>query len=70
MNSYIPSKHVIALATYLSLLPMVYFLPNWLAPYLPEHKLLKLMVLLAIIVPITSYLVLPSFLKLLKLFKQ
>jgi len=58
-----------ALATYLSLLPMVYFLPKWLAPYLPESELLRLMVLLAIIVPITSYLVLPNVIKVLKFIK-
>ena len=69
MNSYTPSKHVMALATYLSLLPMVYFLPKWLTTYLPENELLRLMVLLAIIVPITSYLVLPSVVKILKMLK-
>lgn len=69
MNSYTPSKHVMALATYLSLLPMVYFIPKWLTTYLPENELLRLMILLAIIVPITSYIVLPSVVKVLKLIK-
>lgn len=69
MISYTPNKHVMALATYLSLLPMVYFLPKWLVPYLPESELLRLMILLAIIVPITSYLVLPIVVKILKFIK-
>ncbi|MCW8833255.1 MAG: hypothetical protein OQK09_15090 [Colwellia sp.] len=69
MNSHTPSKHVMALATYLSLLPMVYFLPKWLDSYLPGSEILRLMALLAIIVPITSYFVLPSVVKVLKLIK-
>lgn len=70
MNSYTPSKHVMAFATYLSLLPMVYFLPKCLSAYLPESELLRLMLLLTIIVPITSYLVLPSVVTVLKFIKQ
>ena len=40
MNSNMPSKHVMAIATYLSLLPLVYFLPKLLYPYLPENELI------------------------------
>jgi len=60
MHTFTPNKHILAIATYFSLLPLGYFLPKLLAPYLPESELPRLMVLLAIIVPITSYLILPS----------
>lgn len=66
MNSYKPNKHLMAIATYLSLLPLVYFVPKLLNPYLPESELLRLMILLAIIVPITSYLILPNFVRVLR----
>lgn len=63
MHTFTPNKHILALATYFSLLPLVLFLPKLLNPYLPENDLARLMVLLAIIVPITSYLILPCVVK-------
>ena len=63
MHSFTPNKHILAIATYFSLLPLVFFLPKLLNPYLPENELARLMVLLAIIVPITSYLILPNVVK-------
>lgn len=63
MHTFTPNKHILALATYFSLLPLVLFLPKLLNPYLPENDLARLMVLLAIIVPIISYLILPCVVK-------
>lgn len=63
MHTFTPNKHILALVTYFSLLPLVLFLPKLLNPYLPENDLARLMVLLAIIVPITSYLILPCVVK-------
>ena len=63
MHSFTPNKHILATATYFSLLPLVFFLPKLLNPYLPENELARLMVLLAIIVPTTSYLILPNVVK-------
>ncbi|AIS58246.1 hypothetical protein ABF162_26525 (plasmid) [Vibrio coralliilyticus] len=66
MKANTPSKHVMAIATYWSLLPMVYFLPKVLHPYLPDNDLIRLMILLAIIVPFTSYIILPSVVRLIR----
>jgi antibiotic biosynthesis monooxygenase (ABM) superfamily enzyme len=70
MLTFIPNKHLLAIATYLSLLPLVFFLPKLLNPYLPENELARLMLLLAIIVPIVSYIILPSVVKALKYLKS
>lgn len=53
------NKHVIALINYFTLIPLVYFIPQWLSPYLPAHPLLQVCIIVAIIVPIVSYIVMP-----------
>ncbi|NQZ88792.1 MAG: hypothetical protein HRT54_14555 [Colwellia sp.] len=58
-----PNKHLIALINYLALVPLVYFIPAWLQPYLPENKLLQVSIIVAIIVPIISYIVMPLTMK-------
>jgi len=58
-----PNKHLIALINYLALVPLVYFIPTWLQPYLPENKLLQVSIIVAIIVPIISYIVMPLTMK-------
>lgn len=59
-----PNKHVIALINYLALVPLVYFIPQWLAPYLPANRFLQVGIVVAVIVPIISYIVMPLILKL------
>ena len=54
-----PSKHLLALLNYIALVPLVYFIPQWLGPYLPENQLLQVCIIVAIIVPIISYIVMP-----------
>jgi len=54
-----PNRHLIALINYLALVPLVYFIPTWLQPYLPENKFLEVCIVVAIIVPIISYFVMP-----------
>ncbi|MDP2561616.1 hypothetical protein [Psychrobium sp. 1_MG-2023] len=54
-----PSRHFIALITYLALVPLVYFVPEWINPFLPSSKLIKVAVDVAIIVPIITYMVMP-----------
>ncbi|NQZ79628.1 MAG: hypothetical protein HRT52_01310 [Colwellia sp.] len=54
-----PNKHLIALINYLALVPLVYFIPAWLQPYLPENKFIQVCIIVAIIVPIISYIVMP-----------
>ena len=63
-KSNTPSRHVMALVTFLSLVPLVYFIPGWISPYLPESKLLNVVVSVGVIVPIISYLVLPNVIRL------
>lgn len=65
-----PNKHLIALINYLTLVPLVYFIPTWLQAYLPENKLLQVSIIVAIIVPIISYIVMPLAMKLLNKQKE
>jgi len=65
-----PNKHLIALINYFTLIPLVYFIPLWLSPYLPANPLLQVCVVVAIIVPIISYVVMPIAMKLLTKPKQ
>ncbi|MEH6452554.1 MAG: hypothetical protein V7782_05860 [Psychromonas sp.] len=58
-----PNKHVIAIITYFALVPLVYFIPQWINAILPANKLIQVCVALAIIVPIISYIVMPLALK-------
>jgi len=57
------NKHLLALINYIALVPLVYFIPQWLGPYLPENQLLQVCIIVAIIVPIISYLVMPFTMK-------
>ena len=50
------SQHVIALITFLTLLPLVYFIPDFVGQFLPAIKWLNVMIVVGIIVPIISYL--------------
>lgn len=54
-----PNKHILAIITYLALVPLVYFIPLLIAPYLPVNNFLQVCINLAIIVPVISYLVMP-----------
>jgi len=58
-----PNKHLLALINYITLVPLVYFIPQWLSPYLPENQLLKVCIIVAIIVPIIAYIVMPITMK-------
>lgn len=58
-----PNKHVMALVTYLALVPLVYFIPPQVAVIMPDRPLLQVMVAVAIIVPMITYVVMPLFLK-------
>lgn len=60
-----PNKHLLAIINYFALVPLVYFIPQWLSPYLPENQLLQVCIIVAVIVPIISYIVMPITMKLL-----
>jgi len=59
----LPNKHLIALINYFALVPLVYFIPEWVSPYLPANKFLQVSIVVAIIVPIISYIVMPVTMK-------
>ena len=59
----LPNKHLIAVINYLTLVPLVYFIPPWVTPYLPDNKFIQVCVVVAIIVPIISYIVMPITMK-------
>jgi len=54
------NKHIMALITFLALLPLVYFIPDVVGQFLPSIKWLNVTVAVGIIVPIISYVVIPA----------
>jgi len=60
-----PNKHLLALINYIALVPLVYFIPQWLGPFLPVNQLLQVCIIVAVIVPIISYIVMPITMKIL-----
>jgi len=65
-----PNQHIMALITFLALVPLVYFIPEVVNQYLPENKLINVIVVVAIIVPIISYVVMPISLSVLSKVKR
>lgn len=64
-NEKKPNQHIMALISFLALVPLVYFIPDFVAQYITDSKLLNVIVAVGIIVPIISYIVVPLSLKLL-----
>ena len=54
------NKHVMALTTFLALLPLVYFVPDVVGQFLPDIKWLNVTAAVGIIVLIMSYVVMPA----------
>ena len=59
-----PNRHIMAFTTYCGLLPLVYFIPPVVSKFV-DGRLTVTVISLALIVPIMSYLVLPTVGKLL-----
>lgn len=57
------NKHILALINFVALVPLVYFVPEFVQQFLPDIKLLLVMVSVALIVPVISYLVMPFSIK-------
>lgn len=64
-NSHQPNKHLLAFITFSLLVPLVYFIPDLINPYLPESKLIQVCIAVGLIVPIISYIAMPIVLSLL-----
>jgi len=61
-----PNKHFMAFLTFLLLLPLVYFIPNFIALYISEDRFLVSLISVGIIVPLLSYCLIPISIKMLK----
>ena len=59
------TRHKMALITFIALVPLVYFIPDIVRPFLPENKLINVIVTVGLIVPVISYGVTPLAQKLL-----
>ncbi|RJE77710.1 hypothetical protein CWB96_22290 [Pseudoalteromonas citrea] len=53
------NPHLLAFINYVALVPLVYFIPGWIDPYLPSNELLQVCIIVGLIVPIISYVVNP-----------
>jgi hypothetical protein len=62
-----PNQHVIAAFTFATLLPLVYYIPPWLARNVTDNHFFVTVLSLAIIVPVVSYAALPLFFKALEI---
>ena len=62
-----PNKHVVAAFTFATLLPLVYYIPPWLARNVTDNHFFVTVLSLAIIVPVVSYAALPLFFKALEI---
>lgn len=54
-----PNKHLIALINFILLVPLVYFIPDIISPFLPANKLIQVAAAVGIIVPTISYIAMP-----------
>lgn len=59
-NNQQTNQHIIALITFLALVPLVYFIPEFVGQFLPAIKWLNVVVVVGIIVPIISYVLVPA----------
>jgi len=58
-NNQQTNQHIIALITFFALVPLVYFIPEFVGQFLPAIKWLNVVVVVGIIVPIISYVLVP-----------
>ena len=59
MNMNSIRSHIMAWVTILTPIPLVYFIPDLIAPYLLDNKLINVVTAVAIIIPIISCCVAP-----------
>ncbi|OZG72316.1 hypothetical protein BTA51_16410 [Hahella sp. CCB-MM4] len=62
------SRHINAFLTFLGLLPLVYFIPPVFERLIPDNHFFVVMLSVAAIVILMTYLIMPLFLRSLKLF--
>jgi hypothetical protein len=54
-----PNQHLMALITFILLVPLVYFIPEFINLYIPDNKLAQVIAAVGIIVIIISYIAMP-----------
>lgn len=62
-QALLPNRHTIAIFTFVTLLPLVYYIPPWLMRNVTDNHFLVTVLALAIIVPVVSYVALPFLFK-------
>ncbi len=65
MKPAAPNRHLVAVLTFIGLIPLVYFIPPWVATNISNNQLAVTVIAVAVIVPIITYLWLPWCLRLL-----
>jgi hypothetical protein len=64
-----PNRHLVALFTFIALLPLVHYVPPWITQNISQNRLVVTVLAVAIIVPVISYLMLPAMFRLLRIIK-
>ena len=64
------NQHAIAISTFVTLLPLVYYIPPWIIQNLTDNHLFVTVISLMIIVPVISYIAMPLFIKTLNILKD
>ena len=62
-QALLPNRHVISIFNFVTLLPLVYYIPPWLVRNVTDNRFFVTLLALAIIVPVVSYVALPLLFK-------
>jgi len=68
-KKHTPNRHLTAVFTFFALLPLVYFIPPWIAFYISNNQLTITVLAVLVIVPVVSYIFMPFLHKLERDFK-
>ena len=58
-KKHAPNRHLTAVFTFLTLLPLVYFIPPLIASYISNNDLVITVIAVLVMVPLVSYVFLP-----------
>ncbi|NQY93570.1 MAG: hypothetical protein HRT43_05345 [Campylobacteraceae bacterium] len=58
-TKHTPNRHLTAVFTFFALLPLVYFIPPWIASYISSNPLIITFLAVLVIVPVVSYIFMP-----------
>ena len=69
-QALLPGRHVISMFNFVTLLPLVYYIPPWLMSNVTDNRFFVTVLALAIIVPVVSYVALPLLFKTFKILNE